>query len=1147
MKRLLALFLAVIMVCTLLPMSAFAADAALTIGGKDYTASASGTGWSWDAAKKTLTLNGYSGGAIKYDGDLTITLKGKNTITLAKDAKSGIAVSGKLTINKSTATASDTLTVKQTVAASPSNLIQTGGTDEAHACIINGGTVTLKNDVVGGTGKGIANMAVVNNDAVLSITAPYQGVGSTLKTKTTGAVTVTTNGTNSFAAAARSLEASGTGTVTLKATAPAVTVSDSLKIASTAGKVVLNGYTKVAGDPVDNYSVAYNKKVQGVDNYYEGSYTTDPSGNPGYYLCDSNGSPLSSATYQTVADQPLAIMDSKLLDLKGLEVATKYESTIALVNATRGGSGGYTYSLKYGSKLPAGLTLNSKTGRISGTPTTAQEGGSFVAVVTDSKGATAQVTINYSAVKASEKFLYIDFSGSDSYTKFNVNTDKNGLGWSYTAATKTLTLAGYNAGPIKCDTDLNIALSGANTVTLPGPSLEGISVNGKLTVTKTNNSFADSLTVKQVTTTTSANLIVTGGSDAAKSLVIDGGTINLIKAEGAADTVGVKYGAYVNNDANVTITAGYRGIGGSLVAKTSGGVSVSVDGAKLGAAAVYSLNTSGSGTVTLTASGAATTVYNSLTVAGDAGSVALNGYTRVSGTPYSKFALASNKTIQGSSGYYMGYRTSTGTTGSGYYLTDSAGKPLSSAVIVSQASLPLTIMDSALFDIPASTVGVKLSREIYLSCATYGGAGGYSYSIKSGSALPAGLAINKATGAISGTPTKSAAAGSFVVVVTDSAGATAEVTINYAKVSVDKVVAPTVNMSNVASTGKPKVTWKAVDGAEKYQVYRATSKTGTYSLLLTTKGLTCINTGAKVGETYYYKVRAIGFDGKAGPFSSIKYRTCDCPRPVVTAGNVASSGKITLKWSAIDGASSYKVYRSASLDGADTKLITTTTKTSVTHTGAAAGKTYYYKVRAVSSKTSAANSAYTLVGPVVCKCARPVVTAGNNATTGKVTLKWAAVTGATKYEIWRATSSSGKYTKIYTTTYKSFTNTSTNAGYTYYYKVKAVCGTNTNANSAFSTAVKRTCDCAAPVVKIALSKGKPRLTWDKVDGATSYVIYRATTANGTYSKLFTTGGTSMTNTGAVSGKTYYYKVVAVSSRTTAATSAYSNVVHILSK
>ena len=1146
MKRLLALFLAVIMVCTLLPMSAFAADAALTIGGKDYTASASGTGWSWDAAKKTLTLNGYSGGAIKYDGDLTITLKGTNTITLAKDAKSGIAVSGKLTINKSTSTASDTLTVKQTVAASPSNLIQTGGTDEAHACIINGGTVTLKNDVVGGTGKGISNMAVVNNDAVLSITAPYQGVGSTLKTKTTGAVTVTTNGTNSFAAAVRSLEASGTGTVTLKATAPAVTVSDSLKIASTAGKVVLNGYTKVAGDPVDNYSVAYNKKVQGVDNYYEGSYTTDPSGNPGYYLCDSNGSPLSSATYQTVADQPLALMDSKLLDLKGLEVATKYESTIALINATRGGSGGYTYSLKSGSKLPAGLTLDSKTGRISGTPTTAQESGSFVAVVTDSKGATAQATINYSAVKASEKFLYIDYSSSDSYTKFNVNTDKEGLGWSYTAATKTLTLNGYNAGPIKCDTDLNIVLSGSNTVTLPGPSQEGISVNGKLTITKTNNSFADSLTVKQVTTTTSANLIVTGGSGAAKSLVIDGGTVNLVKADGAADTVGVKYSAYVNNDANVSITAGYRGVGGSLVAKTSGSVSVNVNGSKLGSAAAYSLNTSGSGTVTLTASGTATTVYNSLTVAGDAGSVALNGYTRVSGTPYSKFSIASNKTVQGSSGYYMGYRTSTTAAGSGYYLTDSTGKPLSSAVIVSQASLPLTIMDSALFDIPATTVGVKLSREIYLSCATYGGAGGYSYSIKSGSALPAGLSINESTGAISGTPTKSAAAGSFVVVVTDSAGATAEVTINYAKVSVDKVVAPTVSAGNNAASGKPKLTWKAVDGAAKYQVYRATSKTGTYSCTYTTTGRSYTNTIAKVGQTYYYKVRAIGFDGKAGPFSGIISRTCDCARPVVTAGNNATTGKVTLKWDAVEGASSYVVYWSRSLDGTYTKL-TTTKNTSITNNIAKAGRSYYYKVKALSSKTTAADSAYTLVGPCVCKCANPVVTAGNKASTGKVTLKWAAVDGAAKYEVYWSSSRDGKYTRLTTTKNTSITNNIAKAGYTYYYKVKAICGTDANANSGYSTIVARTCDCAAPVIAVSLSNGKPRLTWDKVDGATSYVVYRATTANGTYSKLYTTSGTSMTNTGAVSGKTYYYKVVAVSSRTTAATSAYSNVVHILSK
>lgn len=1146
MKRLLALFLALIMVCTLLPVSALAAGTdTLTVSGKEYTASASGTGWSWDAAKKTLTLSGYDGSAIKYGGDLTVVLKGANTISLAKDAKSGISVGGKLTINKTSSSASDTLTIKQTVAASPSNLIQTGKDDEAHACVINGGTVTLKNEVVGGTGTGIANMTVVNNDARLNITAPYRGVGSTLKTNTSGAVTVTTNGSNSFAAAVCSLDANGTGTVTLNAPTPAVTVCESLNIASTAGKVVLNGYTKVANDPVDNYSVAHNKKVQGVDNYYEGSYTTDPRGNPGYYLCDSSGQPLSSATYQTVDGQPLAIMDSKLLDLSGLKVGTKYESTVAVINATRGGSGGYVFSVASG-KLPAGLTMDAKTGRISGTPSAASEAGSFVVSVKDSKGTTAQVTINYSAVKASEEFLYVDYSDNSSYIKFNVKTDKEGLGWSYTASNKTLTLKGYNAGPIKCDTDLNIVLSGTNTVTLPGPASEGISVNGKLTITKTNSTLGDTLTVKQTTTTTSADLIVTGSAGQAQSLEVNGGTVNLVGAAGATGTSGITNWAYVNNDARLNITAAYRGAASRLIANTSGDIRITVNGVKDGAAAAYLLNTSGSGSVTLSATGTATTVYNALTVASTSGSVALNGYTKVSATPYNNFSVASNKTLQGNNAYYFGYRTSTATTGSGYYLTDSAGKPLESAVIASKANLPLTIMDSAMFDLPATMVGIKLNREIYLSCATYGGAGGYSYSIKSGSALPAGLTVNKATGAISGTPTSSASAGSFVVVVTDKAGATAEVTINYGKISVDKVGVPSVTGSNDPDTGKPRFTWNPVDGAAKYEVYRSGTKDGTYSLYCTTTGTSYTNTSASAGSTYYYKVRAIGYDGRAGSYSAIKERTCDCARPVVTAGNNATSGKVTLKWTAVTGAKSYAIYRSTSIDGTYTKMYTTTS-TSYTNSTSKGGVTYYYKVVALSSRTTYADSAAALVGPCVCKCAAPTVTSGNNASSGKITLKWSAVEGATKYEIWRSGTKNGTYTRMYTTTSTGYTNSTSYAGYTYYYKVKAVCGTNAAANSEFSAIKERTCDCARPVVKISLNNGDPRLTWDKVYNADSYTVYRATTANGTYSKMYTTKYTSYTNTSAVAGKTYYYKIVANCSRSSYATSAYSNVVHILAK
>lgn len=47
--------------------------------------------------------------------------------------------------------------------------------------------------------------------------------------------------------------------------------------------------------------------------------------------------------------------------------------------------------------------------------------------------------------------------------------------------------------------------------------------------------------------------------------------------------------------------------------------------------------------------------------------------------------------------------------------------------------------------------------------------------------------------------------------------------------------------------------------------------------------------------------------------------------------------------------------------------------------------------------------------------------------------------GAVKYEIWRSTSKSGTYTKIYTTKYVNYTDSGAKSGVTYYYKVRAIC------------------------------------------------------------------------------------------------------------
>ena len=166
----------------------------------------------------------------------------------------------------------------------------------------------------------------------------------------------------------------------------------------------------------------------------------------------------------------------------------------------------------------------------------------------------------------------------------------------------------------------------------------------------------------------------------------------------------------------------------------------------------------------------------------------------------------------------------------------------------------------------------------------------------------------------------------------------------------------------------------------------------------------------------------------------------------------------------------------------------------------------------------------------------PKVTAANVSKGIKVS--WGKVTGASKYNVYRKTGS-GSWSKIKTTTSTSYTDSSAKAGTTYYYKVKAV-AEKSSANSADSKVVSAAAKLAQPEVKVALSSGKPKISWGKVSSAQKYNVYRATSENGEYKKIKTTISTSYTDKDAKSGKTYYYKVQAVCSKS-AGNSAYSAV------
>ena len=356
--------------------------------------------------------------------------------------------------------------------------------------------------------------------------------------------------------------------------------------------------------------------------------------------------------------------------------------------------------------------------------------------------------------------------------------------------------------------------------------------------------------------------------------------------------------------------------------------------------------------------------------------------------------------------------------------------------------------------------------------------------------------------------------------------------------------APRVTIGNSSASGKPQLTWAAVDGAAKYEIYRSTQQSTGYSLLGTTTSTSYVNTGAAVGKTYYYKVCAVNSAGTSA-YSNIvsgRAKAAIPAAPRVTIGNSSASGKPRLTWAAVDGAAKYEIYRSTQQSTGFT-LLGTTTSTNYVNTGAAVGTTYYYKVRALNVDGAAGAYSSTVSGAAKAVApAAPTVTI-TYSDSGKPKLTWSAVSGAASYRVYRSESRGTGYSMLGTTTSTSYVNTGAAVGKTYYYRVKAVNSAGTSAYSNIVSGTARTPAPAAPVLKGGTSSasGKPQLTWAAVNGAAKYDVYRSNSADGTFSKVGSTDKTTYVNTGAVKGVTYFYKIRAVGA---SGASGFSNTVAI---
>ena len=149
----------------------------------------------------------------------------------------------------------------------------------------------------------------------------------------------------------------------------------------------------------------------------------------------------------------------------------------------------------------------------------------------------------------------------------------------------------------------------------------------------------------------------------------------------------------------------------------------------------------------------------------------------------------------------------------------------------------------------------------------------------------------------------------------------------------------------------------------------------------------------------------------------------------------------------------------------------------------------------------------------------------------QIIINWDPVEGATGYRIYRKTNSTGNLAWTYTITGGDITSYADNdviCGKSYTYAVAATCGGATGEQSRTVTA--KTALQTPSVETASAGYNKIKISWNQIDGADGYIVYRKSSPSGSWSRVQKiTNPTTLSCTDSksiVPGVTYYYTVKA---------------------
>ena len=850
-KKLFTCLLSLILIFTMMPLTAIPANAAVNLTALYIIDSKGGTsdhininqdtivdisgGWRWEKATSTLTLEGFDGEYIEANGDLNIVVKGSNTITLpanpAENEAYGIkGTSGKLNITGEGI--SPSLTVTQTAFTSDNPYVS--GIDGWDGLVVNDCKITINFDGTNGLhGSGIGSS---NGDFNLSGSASLDiqinngrdytsGSSRGLETSSSGDIKIKILGTGQRISGVGCLRANGTGNIDIMVPRGKA-VDGPLVIGETVGDFNFEGALCVGNNESSylcktyGFNIAENKKIIKVDasgNEVSGKYgfihKTFAQYDEGIYLQDESGSKVEKGKIVTVTGNPLTFADSDVLNIPDLELGKSYFGKY-FHGLVSGGKAPYRFSAE---GLPEGLSIEQldvrysydRYARIKGTPTEAHPGGTITLTVTDANNSTDSIEITLGKVEKPPKYISVDGE------KFIDSEDKSGATgkWNYEATSKTLTLNGYSGGPILSDEELNLIVKGSNTVTLPAnptdTSVYGIKTdNGKLNITGVGTS--PSLSVVQ-TDFSKSNLTVNG--------IIGIGDLTItncavkIQFNGTESFVSDGIGSYegatftkgnTSLDINIKNAKGNTsGIRIGIHAESTGRVNIEIQGTGTELEGMGGLYAKGTGPINIKVPDGRA-IDGPLVIEEAVGTLTFEGsvYVGYVETSYFdkeySFNIADNKRIiqldssnNEVAGKYGFVHKTYSNTDEGVCLQDESGNQVKKGKIETHTDNPLIFADSDELNLKNLKVQEFYNGRMFHGLVS-GGKAPYTFSADG---LPEGLILEQESrigsekyAKIKGRPTAEQPAGTITLTVTDANNKTASIQVHHDAISVPKGV-----------------------------------------------------------------------------------------------------------------------------------------------------------------------------------------------------------------------------------------------------------------------------------------------------------------------------------------------------------------------